>query len=106
MPEESTLGELPPKGRAMPDTMPPRVQEQLEAFEARTDSPGRLECERLYPELINFIRERISLVGLIRASGLNVEPLSPDAPDVYVVRGGCPFCGDNVFIKELSDVQG
>ncbi len=80
---------------------PPKAQAQWEAFQARTGPPvTREEAERIYPDLLSHIRATVSIVDLIRESGIDVEPLSPDAPDVYVARAGCPSCGGNAFLKE------
>ena len=75
--------------------IPPKVWEQLEAFEARKDSTDRTECEQRYPDLLRYIRSRVLIIDLIKDSGFEVEPLSPDTPGVYIARGACPCCGGN-----------
>jgi len=50
----------------------------------------REEAERRFPELLNWLRGDVSIVDVIRDSGVALKPLSPDAPGVFV--GECPFC--------------
>ncbi len=80
-----------------------KVQRQYVDLTSRLDSPSRSECERSYPDLIRFVRERISIVDLVEGSGLEIKQLSPDAPNCFVVMDGCPVCRGNLFLKRNSD---
>lgn len=67
------------------------LQEQYRTAMATPDLTREVAEER-FPELLAWIRARVDLVKVIRDSGVNLEPVSPDAPDVLVGRG-CPACG-------------
>ena len=55
------------------------------------------EIRRLYPDVISWVNEHVSLVDLMRASGVSLRPLSPDAPNVLV--GGCPSCAGPMLVR-------
>lgn len=82
--------------------IPAKVREQYEALLAAPKGLSRAECERRFPDLIAYINylEHVSLVDLIRADGIELTPLSPDAPGVYLGVGGCPSCGADILVKE------
>ena len=76
-----------------------RAREQYLTLLTSPQSLSREECERLFPDLINDIKERLSLVDLLQSQGIKVRPFSLDAPGVMVAINGCPCCGDNLLIK-------
>jgi hypothetical protein len=77
--------------------MPELVQRQFRDAMATPDLTREL-AEREYPELLQWLRDRIDLAQVIRNSGVALEPISPDAPDVLVGRG-CPGCGGPVLVR-------
>jgi hypothetical protein len=78
---------------------PPKVQEQYDDLIHYNRSLSREECERRYPDLINFIRENVSLVALIESYNIKLKPVSPDRPDILVAVRGCPSCHSTIFVK-------
>ena len=62
----------------------------------------RSECEVLFPNLIAFIKKRISLPTLMLSYGVQLRLISPDS-GVLVAVAGCPTCGENVFVREYDD---
>ena len=81
----------------MPD---PKVLEQYRLLLESPTGLSRAECERRFPELIAYINRHISLVDLMRAEGIVVKPLSPDAPGVFVAEAACPCCNGKIIIRE------
>ena len=82
---------------------PLRVRRQLAELEALMKSghrPTREECEERFPGLVAYINEHLSLVDLMRADGIKLTPLSPDAPVAYIAEGACPCCGGDIMVKE------
>jgi hypothetical protein len=69
--------------------VPAIVREQYEAA-MRTPDLTREEAETRFPELLNWLRGKVSIVDVVRDSGVSLKPISPDAPGVFV--GDCPFC--------------
>jgi len=80
--------------------IPSGVREQYKELCTQKKNLDRGQCEVLFPDLIAFVRQNTSLVDVIRRSGFKVTPLSDDASGVYIVRGGCPVCANDIFIKE------
>ena len=60
----------------------------------------RETCELLFPDLINYVRENVSLIDLITDYGIHLKPLSDDYPDVLLACVGCPECGSDIFVKK------
>lgn len=50
------------------------------------------EARRRYPRVIEWFNSHIDLAELIRQSGVDLRPLSPDSE---VLVGRCPCCGRN-----------
>ena len=65
---------------------------------------SREECEHRFPALIAYIRYlgSVSIVDFLRAEGVELKPLSPDAPGVYIGVGGCPDCGNDILVKDTQ----
>ena len=80
--------------------IPRKVQEQYRQLIAAGSNLSRAECERRFPELIAYINRHVSLVDLMRAEGIVVKPLSPDAPGVFVAEAACPCCNGKIIIRE------
>lgn len=81
----------------------PKQWALLEAqYQRLLAEPGlsREECMRRFPELVAHILNNISLVDLLESQGIELEPLSPDAPGVFIAKGGCPGCGGDIIVKE------
>ena len=84
-------------------TIPRIVQQQfaeMESLKACGIPFDRAYAEAHWPELIVWINDNVSLVDLVRESGVEIEPLSPDSPGVYIGKGGCPGCGADIAVKE------
>lgn len=82
--------------------VPDIVQRQwaeMDSLKAKGISIDRSYAESHWPELIAWVNANISLVDIIRASGIELEPLSPDSPGVFVGKGGCPGCGEDIIVK-------
>ena len=69
--------------------VPGIVREQYEAA-MQTPDLTREEAEARFPQLLNWLRGNVNLVDVIQDSGVDLKPVSPDAPGVFV--GECPFC--------------
>ena len=69
--------------------VPAIVREQLAAIQGYP-AITREEAEARFPELLNWLRGNVSIVDVIQDSGVDLKPVSPDAPGVFV--GECPFC--------------
>ena len=50
------------------------------------------EARRRYPWVIEWFNSHVDLAELIRESGVDLRPLSPDS---NVLVGRCPCCGRN-----------
>ena len=82
--------------------IPAKVREQYEVLMAAPKVLSRKECERRFPDLIAYIKylDSVSIVDFLRAEGIELRPLSPDAPGIYVGVGGCPSCGTDILVKD------
>ncbi len=80
--------------------IPRKVQEQYRQLIAAVSNLSRAECERRFPELIAYINRHVSLVDLMRADGIELKPLSPDTPGVFIAIGACPCCKGDLLVKE------
>jgi hypothetical protein len=49
-----------------------------------------------YPDVIQWFNEHISLVDLMREAGVELKPISRDAPGVFI--GQCPFCSSGPLL--------
>lgn len=79
--------------------VPTHIQRQYEAAMA-TPNLTREEAEKRFPELLDWLRERVPLAELIRdTSGVELEPLSADYPNVLVGRSACPSCHGPVGVR-------
>jgi hypothetical protein len=76
--------------------IPSIVREQYEDA-MRTSDLTREEAEARYPELLDYLRGRVSLVDVIWDCGVALKPLSPDAPGLWV--GECPLCAGAVLVR-------
>ncbi len=79
----------------MSDEVPAIVREQYEEA-TRTPDLTYEEAERRFPQMLNWIRDHVNLVKVIRDSGIALKPISPDAPGVFV--GECPFCSSGPLL--------
>lgn len=79
---------------------PSRVRQQYGDLCTHSERLGRTECERLYPDLIEYVRKNISLLDLVRESGFTLRSVSEDAPDTYVAEGACPCCAHDMFVRD------
>ena len=61
---------------------------------------NREECMEHFPELVAYVLAHISLIDLLESQGVNLKPLSPDAPGVLIAEHGCPSCQGNIAVKE------
>ena len=77
-----------------------RQWEEMNTLKAQGVPFDRAYAEEHWPELITWINANVSLVDLVRASGIEIEPLSPDSPGVYIGKNGCPNCGADIIVKE------
>jgi len=77
-------------------TMPPHIRERSRQMNS---VPGltREVAERDFPDVMNWLRENISLVDVMRAQGVKLRPVSADCPDVLV--GRCPDCNGPMMVK-------
>jgi hypothetical protein len=55
------------------------------------------EARIQYPDVVRWINENVSLVDLMRASGIELKPISPDRPDILV--GKCPDCAGPLMVR-------
>lgn len=84
----------------MKTTCPPEVKQQ---YDELLDTKGNLDretCELLFPDLVRYVRENVSLIDLMTDYGIHLKPLSDDCPDVLVAPAGCPECGGDILVKK------
>jgi len=76
--------------------LPAEIEAQLQEIMASDLSEQEIRAR--YPLAIAWIRDQVDLVSLIQDSGINLQPVSADAPNVLVGRG-CPSCGGPVAVR-------
>ena len=59
------------------------------------------EIRERYSDVISWVNEHVSLVDLVRESGVSLRPLSPDRPDVLI--GHCPGCHGPLVVRGDDD---
>lgn len=79
------------------------IQRQYAHLATRRGRLTRSECEKLYPDLIDYVRRRVSILDLVQGEGLRIEPLSPDVPNCFKVKGGCPSCGGTLLVRKNGE---
>ncbi len=79
---------------------PPEVKRQYDDLLNTEGNLDRQTCELLFPDLIRYIHENVSLIDLMADYGIRLKPLSDDCPNVLVASAGCPECGGNILIKK------
>jgi hypothetical protein len=75
--------------------IPRDIAQRMDEIQASKLSESEIRSR--YPDVIAFVNEHVSLVDLVRASGVSLRPLSPDAPNVLV--GGCPSCAGPMLVR-------
>ena len=55
------------------------------------------EIRAQYPDVVAWVNVNVSLVDLMRASGVTLRAISPDSPDVLV--GDCPRCNGLLLVR-------
>ena len=55
------------------------------------------EARERYPGLFKWFNSQINLADLIRESGVDLKPLSPERPDVLL--GNCPDCRGMMLVS-------
>ena len=77
-------------------TIPAEIQRQID--EILSSDLSEQEIRARYPAAITWVNSHVDLVSLIRDSGINLQPVSADTPNVLVGRG-CPSCGGPVAVR-------
>jgi hypothetical protein len=68
------------------------VVRQYEDLMATSDSLSEAQCRELFPDLIEWILQNVSILDLVDAEAREV------APGVYLVSQGCPDCGNTIGV--------
>ena len=76
--------------------VPAIVREQYAAIQDCPDIT-REEAELRFPELLNWLRGNVSIVDVMRDSGVALEPISPDSTGVLI--GHCPNCDGPLLVR-------
>lgn len=76
-------------------TIPPDIVAQLDEIQPSDFSEE--EIRKLYPDVVRWFLENVSLLDLMAASGVTLRPISPDAPNILV--GDCPGCGGPILVR-------
>lgn len=79
--------------------IPPHIVRQLEEAWA-SDLPEQ-EIRQKYAEAVDWVNANVDLVALMRQSGIELKPISPDRPDVLV--GRCPDCHGAMMVRSGHD---
>ena len=77
---------------------PDHIIRQINEMLSRHDM-GEAEYRAQYPEGVNWVNTHVDLVDLMRQSGVNLKPISPDHSDVFV-GNGCPSCGGPLIVRK------
>lgn len=77
-------------------SIPKEIVDQIDKILASGLPEG--DIRRCYPEVVAWVAEHVSLVDLMRASGVELHPVSPDRPDVLV--GSCPACHGPMMVEQ------
>jgi len=75
--------------------IPGKIQEQIRQIQVSDLDQKQLRAK--YPEAVRWINENVDIVSILKAAGVELRPLSPDAPGVLM--GSCPDCRGALVVK-------
>jgi len=65
--------------------------------EIQASKLSEVEVRSRYPDVVAWVNQHVSLVDVMRASGVSLRPISPDAPNILV--GNCPGCAGPMLVR-------
>ena len=68
--------------------------ERLEML--RNSTFDEAEIRANFPDVLDYLRQRVSIVDVLEDAGMSLRPISPDSTGCLVTD--CPFCGRNQWI--------